>query len=85
MSFTWVALVAGACWLASAYGLWQRGRWARIPFATSIVLSLATVLVITLFGIGDVGGSSGWIAGALFFALILVAAGWLVRYVWRST
>jgi len=84
-SFTWVGLGAAVSGLAAAYGLWQRRRWARIPFVVSAVLAVVTACLITMFAVGEIGTSSGWVAGGLLLAVNVAVAGWLVRYVWRST
>ena len=85
VTYTWVAVVAAASGFAAAYGLWRRRRWARVPFIICAVLAIATAGVITMFGLGDDGGSLGWVVAGLSLGVLVAIAGWLVRFVWRST
>lgn len=85
MSFAWVQLLSGVSGLAAAYGLWQGRRWARFPFLVAVVLVIATIGLITMFGVGDVGGPRAWVPGVVFMALTVAVAAGLIRYVWRST
>jgi len=85
MSFAWVELLSAVSGLAAAYGLWRGRRWARFPFLVAAVLVITTVGLITMFGVGDVGGQWGWVPGVVFVALTVAVATGLIRYVWRST
>jgi hypothetical protein len=85
MSFAWVELLSAVSQLAAAYGLWRGRRWARIPFLVAALLGIATIGLVTMFGVGEAGGQRGWVLGVVFMALVVAAAAGLIRYVWRST
>ena len=85
MSIAWVELLSAVSGFAAAYGLWRGRRWARIPFLVAALLLVATIGLITMFGVGEVGGQRGWVMGVVFMALVVAAAAGLIRYVWRST
>ena len=85
MSIAWVQLLSAVSGLAAAYGLWKGRRWARIPFLVAALLIIATIGLIIMFGVGEVGGQRGWVMGLVFMALVVAAATGLIRYVWRST
>lgn len=84
-AFAWVELLSAVSALMAAYGLWHRRRWARLPFLVCVVLGLATLSVIALFGVGETGGTSAWVFVGLVAAVSVGIAGWLTWYVWRST
>jgi len=84
-AFAWVELVSAGTALMAAFGLWHRRRWARFPFLACVVLGLATLTVIALFGVGEAGGTSAGVFVGVFAACALAIAGWLTWYVWRST
>jgi hypothetical protein len=56
-----------------------------VPFLITAVLCIATVALITIVGVGEVGGQRGWVAGVVFMALVLAVAVGVIRYVWRFT
>jgi hypothetical protein len=85
MSIAWVEVLSAVSGFAAAYGLWRGRRWARIPFLVATLLLVATITLITMFGVGEVGGHRGWVMGVVFMALVVAAAAGLIRYVWRST
>jgi hypothetical protein len=85
MSLAWVEVLSAVSGFAAAYGLWRGRRWARIPFLVAALLLVATIGLITMFGVGEVGGQRGWVMGGMFMALVVAAAAGLIRYVWRST
>jgi hypothetical protein len=85
MALVWVELLSAPCSLAAAYALWRGRRWARVPFLITAVLCIATVALITIVGVGEVGGQRGWVAGVVFMALVLAVAVGVIRYVWRFT
>ncbi len=82
---TWVELATAVTSLAAAYGLWQRRRWARYPFILTAALLILVHGAISMFGAGEIGGTRGWVVGVLLVTVGLVAAGALIRYVWRWT
>lgn len=84
-SFDWIALVTAISAGAAAYGLWGRRRWARTPFAIFLVASLATLVLVTWFGLGDSGTGRAWLRAGLVWLLALALAGALMKYVWRHT
>lgn len=85
MAFVWVALLSAVSMLAAAYGLWAGRRWARIPFLVAVLLGIASIGLVTMFGAGTIGGQRGWAMGVVIMVLVIAVAAALLRYVWRST
>lgn len=83
--FIWVELALAITALTSAYGLWHHRRWARIPALAVAVLTVAVLLLISGFAIGDVGGHSTWLVVVFLLILALALSIWFVRYIWRNT
>ena len=48
-SFAWLELGSAVSGLTAAYGLWQRRRWARVPFLVCVLLGIATLILVSLF------------------------------------
>jgi hypothetical protein len=81
-ALAWLELGSAVSALTAALGLWQRRRWARVPFLVCVLLGLTTLALVALFAAG--GGTAAWAFVVVVGTVAVAAAGWLTRYVWRS-
>ncbi len=84
--FLWISIATALCSLAGAYGSWDGRRWTRLPFVICVLSAIGTWVITAWFGLGEAGGGAKAIAAVTVLTIVIVVcAGFAIRYVWRHT